>query len=457
MTNQKYTFHVHGMHCNACVLMTESELSELPNITYVKSNLNNHTLEVIGNFGNKTPEQIAEELTIPLKSHGYTISLEKQNKEKKWSDFKFAIPIAFGFLIIFILLQKLGIINLVDAGNVTYGTAFVIGIIASLSTCMAIVGGLVLSMSATFAKEPIRPQERPQDLRGDRVRPQLMFHGGRLISFFIFGGIIGAIGSAFTLNSSATFILSLIIGIVMLILGINLLDTFHWAKKLQPSMPKFISKHAHGVSKFNHTLTPLLVGIATFFLPCGFTQSMQLYTLTTGSFFTGGLTMLSFALGTLPVLSLISFSSFSIKNSSKSGIFFKSAGLVVIMFALFNLLNSFIAFGVISPISKNNNTTEQVVNTNNITIIDGKQIIEITAKGGYQPRKSIAKAGIPTVIRFNTSGSFDCSIAVRIPSLRIAKNLPPSGNTDIDIGTPTLGILNGTCGMGMYYFEIGFN
>lgn len=340
---QKYIFHVHGMHCNACVLMTESELGDLPNVTHVKSSLKNHSVEIIGDFGDKTQEQIAEELTIPLKPHGYTVSVERQQSLQglrhiaKWSDFKIAVPIALGFVVLFVVLQKMGIVNLVSAGNVTYGTAFVIGVIASLSTCMAVVGGLVLSMSATFAKE------------GDKVRPQLMFHAGRIASFFILGGVIGAIGSAFTLNTSATFTLSLIIGIVMLILGINLLDTFHWAKKLQPSMPKFIAKHAHGVSKFNHTLTPLLIGIATFFLPCGFTQSMQLYTLTTGSFLTGGLTMLAFALGTLPVLALISFSSFSIKKSSKAGVFFKTAGLIVIMFALFNLINSLVVIGVIPP------------------------------------------------------------------------------------------------------------
>ena len=326
------------MHCNACVLMTESELGDLPNITHVKSSLKDHSVEVTGDFGNKTEEEIAEELTGPLKPHGYTVSIEKQIKEKKWSDFKVAVPIALAFAVLFVVLQKIGLINLVNAGNVTYGTAFVIGIIASLSTCMAVVGGLVLSMSATFAKE------------GDKVRPQLMFHGGRIVSFFVLGGVIGALGSAFTLNTSATFILSLIIGIVMIILGINLLDVFPWAKRIQPSMPKFFSKHALGVSKFNHTLTPLLVGVATFFLPCGFTQSMQLYTLTTGSFLKGGLTMLVFALGTLPVLALVSFSSLSISNSTKSGIFFKTAGLVVIMFALFNLINSLVVIGVIPPI-----------------------------------------------------------------------------------------------------------
>lgn len=345
MTTQNkktYTFHVHGMHCNACVLMTESELKDLPNITSVKSSLKNHSVEVTGDFSDKTPEQIVQELTIPLKPHGYTVSVERQQHNTKWADFKVAFPIALGFAVIFIALQKMGIVNWVGVGNVTYGTAFVIGIIASLSTCMAVVGGLVLSMSATFAKE------------GDKIRPQLMFHIGRIIAFFILGGVIGALGSAFTLNTSATFVLSLIIGIVMLILGINLLDTFHWAKKLQPSMPKFIAKHAHGqankLAKFNHTLTPLLVGVATFFLPCGFTQSMQLYTLTTGNFLTGGLTMLAFALGTLPALALISFSSLSIQKSSKAGIFFKTAGLIVIMFALFNLINSLVVIGLISPI-----------------------------------------------------------------------------------------------------------
>lgn len=333
-----FTFHVHGMHCNACVLLTETEIGNLSNVQSVTSSLKDHSIKITGDFGDKTKEEIVKELTVVVNPHGYTIALEKHAQTKKWTDFKIAIPIALGFALLFVLLQKLGVVSLVGGGTVNYGTAFVIGIIASLSTCMAVVGGLLLSMSATFAKE------------GDKIKPQLMFHGGRLVSFFILGGIIGALGSAFTLNTTATFILGVIIAFVMLILGLNLLDIFPWAKKLQPSMPKFISKKAHNVSSLNHTLTPLLVGIATFFLPCGFTQSMQLYTLTTGSFLNGGLTMLSFALGTLPILALISFSSFSVTNSKKSGVFFKSAGLIVIMFALFNFINSLVIIGVISPI-----------------------------------------------------------------------------------------------------------
>ncbi len=338
MTTQTHTLYISGMYCKACTLLTEMEAKELPYITNARSDLQKHTMEISGDFANKSLQTIAEELTVKLKSHGYTVSVEKQATSKSWADFKLAAPIALGFIALFVVLQKLGLVNLITSSTVSYGTAFVIGIIASLSTCMAVVGGLVLSMSATFAKED------------DKVRPQILFHVGRLASFFILGGVIGTVGAAFALNGTMTFVLSLIIAIVMLILGINLLDVFHWSKRLQPSMPRFLAKHALGASKLNHSLTPLLVGVATFFLPCGFTQSMQIYSLSTGSFLTGALTMGSFALGTLPVLGLVSFSSFSIKNASYAGIFFKTAGLVVIFFAFFNLINSLVAVGLIAPL-----------------------------------------------------------------------------------------------------------
>ncbi len=104
----------------------------------------------------------------------------------------------------------------------------------------------------------------------------------------------------------------------------------------------------------------------------------------------------------------------------------------------------------------NSQENTATVAANNVTVVDGKQIIEISAKGGYQPRKSMAKAGIPTVIRFDTNGTFDCSSTVRIPSMNISKSLPQTGTTDIDIGSQQLATLQGTCGMGMYPFEIEF-
>lgn len=333
-----HIFYVQGMHCNACTLLVDSELSNMPQVLSAHSQLKNYSVEVVGDFGDQTSEQIAESLSIPLLPHGYMLRTTSTHATARWGDFTIALPVALLFVALFVVLQKIGIVNMIDAQQMTYGTVFLIGIIASLSTCMAVVGGLVLSMSATFAKG------------GDRIKPQLMFHLGRIISFFVLGGVIGALGAVFTLSAGVMSVLSIIIGLVMLLLGLNLLDVFPWTKQLMPSMPKFIAQKAFTVSEFNHVVTPLLVGIATFFLPCGFTQSMQLYTLTTGGFLSGGFTMLAFALGTLPVLALVSFSSLSIKDTTQSGVFFKTAGLIVIVFALFNLLNSLAVIGVIPPL-----------------------------------------------------------------------------------------------------------
>ncbi len=331
-----YMFHVHGMHCHACVILTETGLKEAKGVVSAKTSLKKHEVEVTGEFGDKTQEQIASELTEVLKPHGYSLSLEKQNKTVNWSEFTTAIPIALVFIVSFLLLQKLGIVNLVNTSQAGYGTAFIVGLIASVSTCMAVVGGVVLSLAASFAKA------------GDKVRPQAMFHVGRLVSFFFLGGVIGLLGSVFQFGQTGGLVLGLMVALVLLVLGINLLDIFPWAKKLQFTLPAGLGRRAHNLKEVNHTLTPLLVGIATFFLPCGFTQSMQIYTLSTGNFWQGGLTMLVFALGTLPMLALLSFSSLGIHKKTQSGVFFKTAGLIVIFFGIFNLINTLAAAGIIN-------------------------------------------------------------------------------------------------------------
>ena len=93
---------------------------------------------------------------------------------------------------------------------------------------------------------------------------------------------------------------------------------------------------------------------------------------------------------------------------------------------------------------------------NNVTIIEGTQIVEVSVQGGYRPKKSVAKAGVPTVLRFSTRNTYECSGAVRIPSMGFSTNLPPTGKTDVELGTPQAGVLRGLCVMGMYTFEIEF-
>lgn len=101
-------------------------------------------------------------------------------------------------------------------------------------------------------------------------------------------------------------------------------------------------------------------------------------------------------------------------------------------------------------------SAENAPAADNVSIENGQQIITIDAKGGYSPRVSSAKAGIPTIIRFRTAGTFDCSTFIRIPSMGVSRSLPPTGTTDIAITDPQIGPLQGMCGMGMYPFQVNF-
>ena len=125
-------------------------------------------------------------------------------------------------------------------------------------------------------------------------------------------------------------------------------------------------------------------------------------------------------------------------------------------YIFFTILVGIVVFIGFLFISSQGKTSENNIPANNVTVEDGKQVITLMAKNGFAPRKSIAKADIPTVLRLDTNGTFDCSSVVRLPSLNITQNLPPSGVTDVNLGSQVAGVIYGTCGMGMYPFEIDF-
>ena len=95
---------------------------------------------------------------------------------------------------------------------------------------------------------------------------------------------------------------------------------------------------------------------------------------------------------------------------------------------------------------------------NNVEIRNNIQYVTIDAGRGYSPRVSTAQAGVPTKLIMRSAGAFDCSSALTIPSLKYQKMLPPTGETEIDIGIWKKGeTMQGLCSMGMYNFQIKFN
>jgi uncharacterized protein len=330
-----HTFYVTGTHCSSCAHLIEDVLSHEAGVEKVHVSLADETVTVQSTT-QEGPATLASRYSGLLAENGYTLYIEKPMKRSNPQEWLYAGTFTALAILGFILLERAGLTSLIGTSEATLTTAFLVGLVASISTCLAVVGGLVLSVSATYAHE------------NQSVKPQVFFHVGRFVTFFVLGGLLGTLGEVVQLGFYGSVLLGAVASVIMLILGVHLLDL---TKKVRlVTLPKYVSatltNYAHKAGKF----TPLLLGVVTFFLPCGFTQSMQVVALSSGSFVTGALTMFVFALGTFPVLALLSFGSLDLAKSRYRGVFFKTAGLLVILFALWNMQNVLVVFGVITPI-----------------------------------------------------------------------------------------------------------
>lgn len=330
-----YLLHVRGTHCNACKILIEDTLGGQSEIEKVHVDLKHETVAV-----DTTSQQPIAELvgrwTKLIEAHKYHLSLEKETEKKDFKSAVYALPLGLMVLGLFILLQKSGIVNLGFEGGLSPATVFFIGVVASLSSCLAVVGGLTLSLSAEASKDAAT------------ARPFVFFHIGRLVGFAILGGLLGLLGSTLNISPTITNIFGLLVAFVMILLGINLLDIFHITKKFRLVLPSGLFRKLTSLER--GWWAPFIVGAGTFFLPCGFTQSMQFAALSSGSIWNGMLIMSVFAVGTLPMLALLSFGSYRFSHTRYSPLFFKTAGVVVIGLGLIALLSSLAAQGIIPPV-----------------------------------------------------------------------------------------------------------
>ncbi len=340
MTN-KLVVPVAGLHCKACEILTEDSLKEIKNVKKASVNHKTGLAEIIY----EGDEPSMQEVGASLKAVGYGLGKYRENgsnedkgqKNKEANNdrgFSYWFSVFAAVLIIYWLLNRA---NVIDFGNIAQdgfsaSMAILIGLVAGVSTCLAIVGGLVLSVSANYAKN------HPEASRAQKFKPQIFFNLGRILGFFVLGGILGLAGSALKISILTNSIITIIIGIVILVLGLKLLEISPVINRFDFSLPKKFGR----IAKINN---PLLLGALTFFLPCGFTQAMQVYALGTGSFWQGGLVMALFALGTAPGLLGIGGLS-ALTGKKKSKIFFLLAGIVVVAFGFFNLANGYRLFQV---------------------------------------------------------------------------------------------------------------
>lgn len=441
--------HIKGMHCRSCEILIEDELKKVPGVKRVNVSHQTGIADVECEC-----ELDGAAVAKAVESAGYGIGQDGKihffsRNHRDYIDLGIAFFIATA---LFLVAKTLGIFNLSSSISGSYSSlpiVFLVGLTAGVSTCMALVGGLVLGASARFSAQ------NPHATGLEKFKPHLFFNLGRIASYFVLGGVIGFAGSLFQLSTSVLGTLTVVVGLVMLLLGGQLIEIFPILKKVSFTLPKSISRmlgiQEKSLGEYSNKNSAIM-GAMTFFLPCGFTQAMQLFAMSTGSPVTGALTMGVFALGTAPGLLGVGGLTSVIKGGA-ARLFFKTAGVVVILLALFNVSNGLNLLGISPKILgtfTTNASAQSGVQDPNVKLVNGVQEVRMTQNSsGYSPNKFTIKKGIPVRWIVTSKDVYTCAASIVSQQLGIRKGLELGEN--IFEFTPTeTGTIRFSCTMGMY-------
>ena len=360
------------------------------------------------------------------------------------------VEIGAAFLIIVAILLALGQLDLlpkqfgVSSETTSYGLVFIIGLVASVSSCIAVTGGLLVAVAAKYTEASAGLTS------GQRMRPHIYFNAGRILSYTLLGGAIGALGSALTFSPEINGVLTLVASAVMILLGLQMLKLLPSLTRFLPTMPKSFGHFIHDLAERDANGGAFALGAATFFLPCGFTQALQLYVLAKGSFATGALTMLAFSLGTLPaLLSLSAMSSFA--SGSFQQHFLKFAGAAVIVLGIANIQYGLVLTGsAMNAASVTPDKPPVEMSPPKMTATQGKQVVVMRIDGfSYIPNRFTVKQGMPVEWRIDASEAAGCGRFLIAPRLGIRKVLSDRSTTTISFVPQEAGEFGFNCGMGM--------
>jgi len=446
---KKVKLKIHGMHCASCEVLIERKFKNVSGVEKVHVSHHNGKAEL---FCSSDPN--IHELDSMVKGDGYRVSpwqnhhlvTHPEVHKNTWKDYFQMGGIFLVIVSVYYILRQFDLLpTIAISEHMSYGVVFLIGLFAAVSTCIAVVGGLLLAVAE-------KHNELHPELSGiQKFRPHIYFNVGRIVGYTGFGAAVGGLGSVISLSPQFNGYLTLLVSIVMLLLGFQLLHLFPWLRRFSPKMPKFIGHKIHDLSGKESKGTPFVLGAFTFFLPCGFTMALQLYVLASGDWKIGALTMLVFSLGTLPALiSLSAITSFA--KGAFQRHFLKFAGVLVVLLAIFNINNGLALAGINVDLASafKNNGSVGLNSAPTSQIVDGKQIVDMTVSGySYTPSKFTVVQGVPVEWRIDGRNAVGCGQVLVMPTLGISKYLSPQGITTITFTPTETGTIPFNCSMGM--------
>lgn len=433
---KKTRLYVKGMHCASCDILVRRKFMEEGNVTEVCPDYTKQTVDVT-----YTGTLDAQKLNSKISKYGYAV-VTGQNKLRKApysTRLLEAAAIAVVLLIVYYFANEFKLTSWfqVSSGNLTYATAFLLGLVASTSTCMATSGALFMTTVGKLRKDARSVTEN--------IIPAVSFNIGRVLSYAVFGFMVGLIGNTLISGLNLGIYMNIIIAVLMLGIGLDMLNLIPLSSVSNLSFAKKIYAYLEDRLVRSPRKTSFILGAITYLLPCGFTQSVQVYALGLANPVSSSLMMTSFALGTVPVLMLFGFTSSMLQSNIYKQIA-KVVAVVIVLIGLNYVGNTLALYGITFKMP----TIAQQTADPNVVVRDGYQVATMNAGvSGYYPNTFTVKQGVPVRWIVNGQNVYGCQGELVAPKIAVQKVLKVGENV-IEFIPEEKGLIAFSCAMGMF-------
>ncbi len=475
VNHKKETFTVTGMACTGCEAVIEEALLGFNGIYEVKANFSKSEVTVTfdpGVIGFKKIASTVKDSGYSLDAGDYDDSDSVKNgaitkearKDKPFTVFQF-IGIVVVLIALYLIINSTVGFNFIPEvkSSMGYGVLFLVGLLTSLH-CIAMCGGINLSQCVNSGVAAGASSAGTKAFRNAKAQaseiakakafgnakakafamPSLQYNLGRVTSYTIIGGIVGAIGAAVSFTGWARGIVAVVSGLFMIIMGLSMTGLFPWINKITPRLPRVFREKTGKAGKGKG---PFVVGLLNGLMPCGPLQAMQLYALGTGSFIVGASSMFFFSLGTVPLMFGLG-TIVTILGSKFTRQMMKFSAVLVAVLGIVMLGRGLVLSGIHMP-TFGVQSAQAVQNAGEVSIVDGVLNITSNLEPGTYPMITVQK-GIPVVwnIKADKENINGCNRTMVIPNYDIQIDFKPGDN--IIKFTPTeSGTYAYSCWMGM--------
>jgi sulfite exporter TauE/SafE/plastocyanin len=316
------------MHCASCKTIIEKKLLQSGIVSKADASMAKGTVTVV--FKDDTPSTNMLNRLFPNGNYSFSESPSRQHVLR---ELIMAVAISVGVMVIIAAVNSSGLLPVVTIDqNSSPGAFFLFGLLAGASSCAALLGGLMLSLSSRWMTR----YDGAESLF-IKLEPHLLFNTGRILAFTFLGGLLGLLGETLRLTPMLTNIMVIAVSLFMIVIALQMLGLTFF-NRFNLAMPKLFYTTPDAPERNSLSWHPLSAGAMTILLPCGFTMAAEGAAVLSGNAVQGMLIMFCFVLGTMASLMAIGLTSLKLGgNPRTSSLYLKTAGTLVIFFSVYNL------------------------------------------------------------------------------------------------------------------------